>query len=112
MGVARAMSHDQRLHFSLWAATCNTAIYLQNRSPHIVLGKNTPNEAFSGKKLEIGNIKIFGFLTYSNAPEEKRMKMEPTVEKGIFAGYSDTSRAYRIYIPTLRKVFLRWDVIF
>ena len=38
--------------------------------------------------------------------------MDPTKEKGIFVGYSDTSKAFRIYIPTLRRIVLRWDVKF
>jgi len=31
---------------------------------------------------------------------------------GIFAGYSETSKAYRIYIPALRSVVVRRDVKF
>jgi len=51
-------------------------------------------------------------MTYSYIPEEKRTKLEPTAEKGIFVGYSETSKAYRIYIPALRKTVLRRDVRF
>ena len=38
--------------------------------------------------------------------------MDPIVEKGIFVGYSDTSKAFQIYIPALRRVVLRRDVKF
>jgi hypothetical protein len=38
--------------------------------------------------------------------------MEPTAEKGIFVGYSEISKAYRIYIPALRRVVVRRDVKF
>ena len=38
--------------------------------------------------------------------------MEPTIEKRIFVAYSETSKAYMIYIPSLRKVVVRRDVIF
>ena len=61
----------------------------------------TPEEAFSGKKLDIGHLRIFGCIAYSNVPKEKRTKLEPTTEKGIFVGYSETSKAFRIYIPAL-----------
>lgn len=40
------------------------------------------------------------------------MKLEPTVEKGISIGYSETLNTYRIYNPSLSKVVLRRDVIF
>ena len=77
-----------------------------------MLGSKTPEEAFTGKKPEVGHFRIFGCLTYSHVPSEKRIKLEPTVEKGIFVGYDETSKAYRIYIPALRKIVVRQDVRF
>ena len=38
--------------------------------------------------------------------------MEPTAEKGIFVGYDDTAKAFRIYLPSRRKVVVRRDVKF
>jgi hypothetical protein len=106
------MLHDQSLPFFLWAEACSTTVYLQNRSPHRVLGSKTPKEAFMGKKPDVSRFRIFGCMTYSHIPEEKRTKLEPTAEKGIFVGYSETSKAYRIYILALRKIMLRRDVRF
>lgn len=80
----------------LWAKVCNTIVYIQNMSPHRVLGSKTPEEAFIGRKPEIGHLRIFGCLTYSHVPLEKRTKLEPIAEKGILVGYSETSKAYRI----------------
>eukprot|EP00253_Pinus_taeda_P003200 PITA_03200 len=112
VGVAKAMLHDQGLPLFLWAEACNTAVYLQNRSLHRALGHMTREEAFSGKKPDIGHLRIFGCITYSYIPKEKRTKLEPTAEKGIFVGYSETSKAFRIYIPAQKKVVIRWDVKF
>jgi hypothetical protein len=56
--------------------------------------------------------RIFGCITYSYVPSEKRTKLEPTTERGIFVGYSETSKAFRIYLPSLRKTVLRRDVRF
>ena len=42
VGAARAMLHDQSLPFFLWAEACITTVYLQNKSPHRVVGKMTP----------------------------------------------------------------------
>ena len=112
VGAARAMIHDQGLPLFLWAEACNTAVYLQNMSPHRALGNLTPDEAFTGKKPQVGHLRIFGCVTYSYIPKELRKKMEPTAEKGIFVGYSEISKAYRIYIPALRRVVVRRDVKF
>ena len=38
--------------------------------------------------------------------------MEPTVENGIFVGYDETLKAFRIYLPSQRKVVVRMDVKF
>ena len=54
--------------------------------------------------LEIGHFRIFGFLTYSHVTFEKRKKLEATGERGIFVGYDETLKAFRIYLPTQRKV--------
>jgi hypothetical protein len=112
VGAARAMLHDQGLPLFLWAEACYTAVYLQNRSPHKAVGSMTPEEAFSGKKPEVGHFRIFGCITYSYVPSEKRTKLEPMAERGIFVGYSETSKAFRIYLPSLRKTVLRRDVRF
>jgi hypothetical protein len=64
------MLHDQDLTMFLWDEACNIAIYLQNKSLHKVLGRMTPEEAFTGKKPKIGHIRIFGCLVYYHVPVE------------------------------------------
>jgi len=76
------------------------------------VGSMTPKEAFSGKKPEVGHLRIFQWITFSYVPSEKRTKMEPTAKRGIFVGYNETSKAFRIYLPSLRKIVLRRDVRF
>jgi hypothetical protein len=82
----------------LWGEAAMTAIYVQDRSPHRILKDMIPEEAFSGKKPNVENRTIFGCLVYSRIPKDKRNKLEPSGKKGIFMGYSDSSKAYRIYI--------------
>jgi hypothetical protein len=38
--------------------------------------------------------------------------LDPSGKKGIFFGYSETSKAYRVYIPSHRKIETSRDVIF
>ena len=38
--------------------------------------------------------------------------MEPSGKKGIFVGYSKTSKAYRIYILGQRYIEVSWHVTF
>ena len=44
--------------------------------------------------------------------KEKRTKLDPSRRKGIFVGYSDTSKAYRIYFPGFKKIDISRDVTF
>ena len=43
--------------------------------------------------------KIFGCPIYLHVLKEKRLKLDPLGKKGIFIGYSETSNAYKVYIP-------------
>ena len=77
MEAVKAMIHDQDLLMHLWAEAARTTVYVQNRSPHRVLGNKTPEEMFSGEKPKLGHLKIFGFPVYIHVPKEKRLKLEP-----------------------------------
>jgi hypothetical protein len=79
-------------------------VYIQNRFPHVILKGNTPKEVFSGIKPEVGLLRIFGCHVYIHVPKEKRTKMEPSCKKGVFLGYSENAKAYRIYVPGQRKI--------
>jgi hypothetical protein len=72
----------------------------------------TPEEDFSGKKPKVGHFYIFGCITYSYVPSEKRKKLDPMKKRGIFVGYSETSKAFCIYLPSLWNTVLRRDARF
>jgi hypothetical protein len=106
------MLHDQNLPKFLWAEACNTDVYLQNKIPHKVLGNVTHEEAFNEKRPTIIHLHIFGCVAYCHIPVKKRTKLDPITEKGILVGYSETSKSYRIYIPSTRKTIIRRDIKF
>ena len=69
-----------------WAEACNTAVYVQNRCSHRVLGMSTPEEAFTGKKPDISHLNIFGSSIYIHVTNDARKKLEPTAKVGMFLG--------------------------
>jgi hypothetical protein len=73
-------------------------VYVQNRLSHSALGFKTPEEMFIGNKPEVSHLKVFGCLVFIHIPKEKRNKLEPFGKKGIFVGYCEVSKAFRIYI--------------
>jgi len=103
VGVAWAMLHDQGLPLHLWVEAYNTAIYVQNRCPHRILGMSTPKEAYSGKKPDLSHLRIFGANVYMHVTKDARKKLELTTKVGIFVGYTDTPHNYRVYLPDSGK---------
>ena len=59
----------------------------------------TPKENFTGKKPEVSHLKIFGCLVFVHIPKDKRSKLDCSRKKGVFVGYSESSKAYIVYIP-------------
>ena len=96
----------------LWVEEERKTIYVQNLTPHRVLDNKTPEESFSRKKPEFNHLRIFGCLMYIHIPKEKRTKLDISRRKGIFVGYNDTSKAYRIYFPGFKKIKISRAVTF
>ena len=96
----------------LWAEATMAAVYVQNRLSHSALGLKTPEEMFTGKKPEVSHLKIFGCPVFIHIPKEKRNKLDPSRKKGIFVGYCEVSKAFRIYIPGQHHIDISRDVTF
>ena len=104
--------YDQNLSLSLWVEGASIAVYIQNRCPHKVLEKKTPEEVFTSIKPSVDHLRIFGGPIYIHIPKEKRTKLEPSGKKGTFVGYSETSKAYKIYILGQKFIEVSRDVTF
>ena len=111
MEVANATLCDQGLSKFLWGEAANT-VYVQNRCPHSTLDSKTPEEVFSGKKLDVSHLRVFGCPVYFHVLKEKRSKLDASGKKGMFVGYNETSKEYIIYVPGQRKVEIFHDVTF
>jgi hypothetical protein len=75
-------------------------------SPHKILGRGLL------RRPDVEHIMIFGCLTYSHVPSEKRTKLDPTSQQCILVGYLEVSKAYCIYIPSQRREVVSRDVRF
>ena len=112
MEATREMLHDQYLPMHLWVEPARTTVYVQQRNPHKVLKNKTPEEIFSGKKPEVFHLSIFGCSEYIHIPKENRTKLEPSRKNGIFVGYIESLKAYRIYFLGFKKININRDVTF
>jgi hypothetical protein len=67
---------------------------------------------FTGKKSEVSHLKIFGCPVFIHITKEKKNKLDPSGKKGIFVGYYEVSKAFRIYIPGQHHIEISRDVTF
>jgi hypothetical protein len=112
MEAVKTMIHDQDLPMHLWVEASRTTVYVQNRLSHSALRFKTLEEMFSGKKPEVSHLKIFGCPVFVHIPKEKRTKLDPSGKKGIFVGYCEVSKAFKIYIPVYHYIEINKDVTF
>ena len=60
----------------------------------------------------MSHLKTFGCPVYVHIPKEKRTKLDPYRKKGIFVGYCEVSKAFRIYILGFHHIEISRDVTF
>ena len=111
METTREMLHDQDLPIHHWVEAARIAVYVQNRNPHRVLENKTPEEVFFKRKPEVSHLRIFGCPVYIHIPKEKREKLDSSRKKGIFVGYSESLKAYRIYFLGFKKIDINRDLM-
>ena len=109
--AGRTMLLASNLPKSFWAEATATAVYARNRCPTSTLSNKTPYEAWTGRKPEVGHMRVFGCLAYAlvtGKPDKLDAKSKPC----IFIGYSSEAKAYRLYDLARRAIIESRDVTF
>lgn len=57
-------------------------------------------------------MRVLRCVAYAQVPNELRDTLDSKGEKCIFVGYSDESKAYKMYNPSTKKVIINRDVNF
>lgn len=110
--MARCMLQGKRLPEEFWAEAIACAAYLINRTSTKSVNNMTPQEAWSGLKPGVGHLKVLGCIAYAHVPDQRRRKLDQKSEKTVFVGYSENTKAYKLYNPVTKKVIISKDVIF
>jgi muramidase (phage lysozyme) len=105
------MIHSQSVPSKFWGEAMQTAVYVLNRTLFRILDR-TPYESWFNTKSSFSHLFIFGCPAYIYAEKHTRTKLDPKSQPGLFMGYSDTSKAYRIWDLTKEKIVVTRDVIF
>lgn len=110
--TARCMMAESNLPSSFWGETISTANYVRNRSPSRSLDGKSPFEIWTGKIPDLSHLRIFGCKVYILDKSQGKTKMDYPGKQGVFVGYSETTKGYRIWIPEKRKIEVSRDVRF
>ncbi|KAH9716551.1 hypothetical protein KPL71_021497 [Citrus sinensis] len=95
--MARTMLNENSLPKYFWAEAVNTACYVLNR---VLIRPNlnkTPYELWKDRKPNIGYFKVFGCKCFVLNTKDNLGKFDPKSDVGIFLGYSNSNKAYRVY---------------
>lgn len=96
--MARCMLVSANLGEYLWVEAINTAVFLRKRSPTRALDDATPFVVFNVSKPFVCDLKTFSSVSIAL--------------EFITVGYSDTSKAYRLYYRISHQLIVSRDVYF
>ncbi|GJT35347.1 retrovirus-related pol polyprotein from transposon TNT 1-94 [Tanacetum coccineum] len=102
--VARTMLSAAKVPLFFWAEAIATSCFTQNRSLVIPRHEKTPYHIINGRKPSVKFFHIFGSLCYIVRDGENLDKMKEKGDACIFVGYSNQSRAYRVYNKRTRVI--------
>ncbi|GBN43407.1 Copia protein [Araneus ventricosus] len=100
-----------KLPLNMWAEAVNTANYMRNRCPTKALSGKTSYELFNEIVPNVSYFKTCGCTAYclDNKPSHK---FSARSKKGILFGYSENSKAFRIYLPDEKRFIISRNIKF
>lgn len=107
MEAVRCMLLEAGLDQRFWAEAANTAVYIKNRSLTKAVRGATPEEIYTGHKV---NLSVFGCLAY--AVENNRNKLDRKSKPYIFAGYCENTKGYSLLDVESYKLTIARNVKF
>ena len=112
LNMVRSLMTRGRVPKNIWPEVVNWSVHILNRSPTFAIQNMTPEEAWSGRKPDVNHFKKFGCIAFAHVPDQKRKKLDGKAEKCVFIGVSETSKAYKLFNPSTKKIVTSKDVVF
>nr|GEY30282.1 retrovirus-related Pol polyprotein from transposon TNT 1-94 [Tanacetum cinerariifolium] len=110
--AARTMLSAAKVPLFFWAEAISTTCFTQNRSIVIPLHEKTPYHIINDQKPSVKFFYIFGSICYIVRDGENLNKMKEKGDECIFVGYSNQSRAYRVFNKRTRVIMESIHVCF
>jgi hypothetical protein len=110
VAMDRTLFKKRGMSAVFWGEAVVTAVYILNRSPTKALNGITLYEAWHGRKPAVSHLWVFGYLTFTK--ELGHIGIDDRSTPGVFIGYAEGSKAYRILDPGTLRVRTARDVVF
>ena len=108
---ALTLRHDSGLSRRFWVSAIHTVNFVKNRILHSRINMS-PYEAFWGSKPRIDWLRTYGSKCWALIPKTIRKKGDYRSIEGVFVGYYDNSKAYKIWIPQTHTILKTRDAVF
>lgn len=110
--MTRCFLKEMGLPATLWGEAVRHSVYVLNRLPTRALSNQTPYEAWTGKKPNLGHIRVFGCLTHMKIPDVHTKKLDDRSMQVFNLGREPGTKAYRVYDPVSKRIYVSRDVVF
>jgi hypothetical protein len=92
---ARCLLNEFEVPKFLWGEAVNAAVHIRNLIPKV--GQRlTPYELMFQKKPSVDHLRVFGCSAHVHIPKDQRKKTDPVSTTGMFVGYAQFSKAWRV----------------
>jgi len=109
MNKVRCMLSESGLGKQFWAEAASTAVFLINKSPSSSIEFDIPEEKWTGHPPDYKILKKFGSVAYIHSDQGK---LNPRAKKGIFLGYPDGVKGFKVWLLEDRKCVVSRDIVF
>ena len=112
LNVARDLFFRSKVPIQFWGEYLNTATFLINRQPGLVLKFKTSYELLFGKSADYHSLKTFRCICYAASLLSHRTKFSARAVPLIFMGYPISYKGYRVFNLATKQFFISNDVVF
>jgi hypothetical protein len=109
--MAQALLKQRRMSAVFWGEEVVMVVYILNRLPTKALNGRTSYEAWHGRKPAVSHLRVFGCLAFGKELDHIG-KLNDRSTPGVFIGYAEGLKAYRILDPGTQCVRTTHDIVF
>jgi len=107
----RAVISSQRVSKTLWGDAAKFCTTIKNSLPTKSLNGKTPFEIWFGRKPDLTNVRVFGCTVYFKSVDF-RTKLDDMAKIGIFIGFAEGVKGWKIYNVETRRITTSRDCVF